>query len=45
MGRTGGPVEEKGDKAEWRGAADHACAAVSVLQRGTDSETEVGIKK
>lgn len=42
--RMGEPVEEKADKTQRRGAGDHACMAVSVLQRETDSEKEVGIK-
>lgn len=34
----GESVEEEGDKAERQAVGDHACAAVSVLQRETDSE-------
>ena len=30
--------EEEGDKTERQAVGDHACAAVSVLQRETDSE-------
>lgn len=37
-------MEEKGDKTERCGAADHACSAVSVSKRETDSEKEAGIK-
>lgn len=34
--RRGETVEEKGDKTQRRGVGDHACTAVSVLQKETD---------
>lgn len=34
----GESVEEEGDKTERQAVGDHACTAVSVLQRETDSE-------